>query len=431
MPKNKKSQKRSINKLYSVLNNVDLEDLNSDDKEYLKDLSKRIKESNERNFYFKVKYNTDEDSDVRSLEPKVTVHERREKAVTKVDLAPQKEEKKIKNEDEDIFEVEKIVVEGEKFVEVEPEAPKKIKDEKTSVKETANKEKLMEWEPVEIKEPPIKEEPKESELKIDAFEDIKSIDEKIAIVLYNNGYKSIEDLKNTSYKDLIKIKGITRKKAKEIMKEIIETLDISKNKKFVEVEPEAPKKIKDEKTSVKETANKEKLMEWEPVEIKEPPIREEEKIEVFEDLQSVNKKISLLLYDNGYTSTEAIEKASVKDLAKIKGITKKQAKEIKKEFQEKKQWQSSDAQLEEELEEEILEFKEVEDNNINPTSTEDNKIVVFKNIKSIDKKIAKLLIDNKIDTVEALKKITIRDLTKIKGIARKKAKEIKKEVGER
>jgi len=314
MPKNKKSQKRSINKLYSVLNNVDLEDLNSDDKEYLKDLSKRIKELNKRNFYFKVKYNTDEDSDVRSLEPKVTVHERREKAVTKVDLAPQKEEKKIKNEDEDIFEVEKIVVEGEKFVEVEPEAPKKIKDEKTSVKETANKEKLMEWEPVEIKE---------------------------------------------------------------------------------------------------------------------PPIREEEKIEVFEDLQSVNKKISLLLYDNGYTSTEAIEKASVKDLAKIKGITKKQAKEIKKEFQEKKQWQSSDAQLEEELEEEILEFKEVEDNNINPTSTEDNKIVVFKNIKSIDKKIAKLLIDNKIDTVEALKKITIRDLTKIKGIARKKAKEIKKEVGER
>jgi large subunit ribosomal protein L32e len=48
----------------------------------------------------------------------------------------------------------------------------------------------------------------------------------------------------------------------------------------------------------------------------------------FEALKGVGKAKAKLLYDNGFDSMEKLKKATVKDLAKIKGITEKNAREI-------------------------------------------------------------------------------------------------------
>ncbi len=66
----------------------------------------------------------------------------------------------------------------------------------------------------------------DKEDKIKAFKDLKSVDKKTASLLYDNGYKSAEDISKASLKDLKKIKGLTQKTIKKIKKEIKE-----KNKK--------------------------------------------------------------------------------------------------------------------------------------------------------------------------------------------------------
>jgi len=53
---------------------------------------------------------------------------------------------------------------------------------------------------------------------------------------------------------------------------------------------------------------------------------------------------------------------------------------------------------------------------------------IFKDIKSIDGKIAKLLLENGVDSIDSLRTMTIKDLVSIKGIKRRIAKKIKKEV---
>jgi len=54
----------------------------------------------------------------------------------------------------------------------------------------------------------------------DAFKDVSSITSDISKLLIDKGFKSIEDLKNSSVKELTKIKGIDKKTAKNILKEI-------------------------------------------------------------------------------------------------------------------------------------------------------------------------------------------------------------------
>jgi transcription termination factor NusA len=60
----------------------------------------------------------------------------------------------------------------------------------------------------------------ESIKKIKVFEKLKSIDYKVAIALYDNGIRSIDDLKKVSIKDLIKIEGINKKIVKKIIKDL-------------------------------------------------------------------------------------------------------------------------------------------------------------------------------------------------------------------
>jgi len=57
----------------------------------------------------------------------------------------------------------------------------------------------------------------------------------------------------------------------------------------------------------------------------------------FEALKGVGKAKAKTLYDNGFDSLEKLKKAKVKNLAKLKGITEKNAKEILAQLKEKKE----------------------------------------------------------------------------------------------
>ncbi|MCJ7570760.1 MAG: Flp pilus assembly complex ATPase component TadA, partial [Candidatus Thermoplasmatota archaeon] len=100
---------------------------------------------------------------------------------------------------------------------------KKLKDAnkkeniiKNSISDDSKKPSITKVEIVEKIEEPI-----DNDLSyIDAFKEVSFIDKDIAKILFDNKIKSIEDLKNSSYNELIKIKGIDKKTAKKIVKEV-------------------------------------------------------------------------------------------------------------------------------------------------------------------------------------------------------------------
>jgi transcription termination factor NusA len=143
----------------------------------------------------------------------------------------------------------------------------------------------------------------EEDNKIKVFADIGTIDNDTAILLYDNGYKSIEDLKKASIKDLMKIEGMNKKVAKTIKKEA------DKNAKG-KSEP------KDDVFEQVGKSDEEK----------------NQKIEAFSDLESIDENTAVLLYDNGYKTSNELTNITLKDLTRIKGIDKKTAKKIIKEL---------------------------------------------------------------------------------------------------
>jgi hypothetical protein len=90
---------------------------------------------------------------------------------------------------------------------------------------------------------------------LNAFKGIESIDEKAAELLYKNGYFSIENIKDATVNDLVQIRGIKRKLAKQIKNEIEQKMTITENPEFV------PTKQKMTKKKLKE--NFEDSTEWE------------------------------------------------------------------------------------------------------------------------------------------------------------------------
>ena len=344
-----KKKRNNIEKLRMILDKPSSKKLHPEEEKHLKALSKRLKgSSRERSMYIERGVEKEDEGEVDLLKARVTIHQREEKKVFggfKVkDTRP--------GEKEALYDVEKVEVEGPEFIEVKP---KKIEDKVAVEKE----EKLPEWQPVDVKktevvteEKKVKEEKPEAkeELflpveekkeeikteeefkleekvveeqiktkeekkkprvkekrekkledlerknKIEVFKDIKSIDEDTAVLLYDHGFMTIEDLRDISAKDLSHIKGIKRKVAKKIKKEI--------SSKFVE----APIISNGEKPSVK---------------------KEED---VFKDMGSIDQETAKLLYENGITSIEILEDTPIKQLTKIKGIKRKLAKKIKKEL---------------------------------------------------------------------------------------------------
>ncbi len=115
----------------------------------------------------------------------------------------------------------------EKKVENKPIMPSPVELKTTSGWEPVDekvKEETVEKADIEQLEESIKEDVsvKEKEKLIDAFNGIKSIDQKTAKLLYENEITSIDILKEKPIKELTKIKGIKRKLAKKIKKDLKE-----------------------------------------------------------------------------------------------------------------------------------------------------------------------------------------------------------------
>jgi len=65
-----------------------------------------------------------------------------------------------------------------------------------------------------------KEKPDDTDIKLEGFKDLKIIDDVSAKLLYDNDIKSVDDLRILTYKELVSIKGMKRKIAKRIIKEL-------------------------------------------------------------------------------------------------------------------------------------------------------------------------------------------------------------------
>ena len=118
-------------------------------------------------------------------------------------------------------------------------------------------------------EPIMKVESPQIKVDLIAFKGIESIDDTIAEQLYKNGYFSIENLKDATVDDLVQIRGIERKLAKQIKKEIEQKTTIPEELEFVP--------IKQKRGAKKPKEEPEDTAEWEsyPVEkiLKKPSPR--------------------------------------------------------------------------------------------------------------------------------------------------------------
>ncbi len=257
------------------------------------------------------------------------------------------------------------------LVEVCSNCGKKIRDEEIPsfipVKKVEKEHIPSEWEPIEIEKP--KDEKIsfiEKEVKITVFKDFKSIDDEIAALLYNNGITTIDLLNKATLKELTKIKGIKKKAAKRIKKELKKMskkpekekpieIEVFEKEDFIEEEFPVDKEIEEESEEWSSNAElTSKPSVWEPIEdefketeeketvifeeftadkeIEKSLIDEEIKVEVFRNIKSIDSKTAVLLFDNGYSTVDALIEAPIKDLIKIEGIKRKTVKKIKKEL---------------------------------------------------------------------------------------------------
>jgi hypothetical protein len=131
---------------------------------------------------------------------------------------------------------------------------KQIVKEQLSIKYTPTEKPASSESVIKIEPPSIK-------VDLIAFKGVESIDEKTAELLYKNGYFSIENLKDATVDDLVQIRGIKRKLAKQIKKETEQKTAISEEIEFIPI-----KKKKDAKKPIEEPND---TSEWESYPTKE------------------------------------------------------------------------------------------------------------------------------------------------------------------
>jgi len=172
---------------------------------------------------------------VESPEPQLKrLSKKQEREAKKTQKKKEKEAKRLKK-----LELKKL--KGEKR-DKEREA-KRIVKEQLDIQQ-APEEKPLNLEPIRKVEPPP--------IKVDliAFKGMESIDEKTAELLYKNGYFSIENLKDATVDDLVQIRGIKRKLAKQIKKEIEQQTTIPEALEFIPIKQKRsakkPKEVLDD-----------------------------------------------------------------------------------------------------------------------------------------------------------------------------------------
>jgi len=350
--------------------------------------------------------------------------------------------------DDELYEVEKVEVKGPEFLEVKPkdkeedkiapapevdETPKstdvELKDA-TEEKKYAEERQLPEWEPVDNKKPEVEEAAK-PEIPAEMPPHTKEDDVELTEFRPKDAEKT-EDEEKTDFAKKVFLS--TEKKEEE-------------GEDLTTKGPEEKSEFEEEFFERKEEPPMEESFE----DVKETTVIDKDgKIGVFKDIKSIDEETAVLLYDSGFTSINTVRLASVRDLTK-KGIKKKLAKNIKKEIEQK--LEESATELKEDSDEYFIlddEFDESEAEKIDKsiserafiedekdffdeegeikTIEEDKKIDAFNGISNIDEKIASLLYENGITSIDILREKSVRELTRIKGIRRKLAKKIKKEI---
>jgi len=415
MQKNEKSKKKIIDRLRMVLDDGSGSNVHPDDEKYLKALKKRLGDSSKHVVYTNKDYKKDSESETGSLEPKVTIHLRDEDVVEFPEIAMEEPEKEIEEEtshkDEELYEVEKVKVDSPEFIEVKPKEMTHAEEkDKLKKSEETKEKKLPEWEPVSIEETKT-EEPKE-----ETFEEVLP-------------------------------QPVEEKEERSSESEPMPVIEEEKKEAVVEDRAEAAAEFYEEE---EEFQLKEEPVLEEKYEEKITEFEEDNKIEVFSGITSINKNMAILLYDNGFTSINDVMDATLKDLMKIKGMKRKVAKKMKKEIEEKFKNVSlghndskktdefgespvpvyGEASTSEPVKEDELFFEDEKEDYIDGFTKKDEETKAFEGINSIDEKTAKLLYENGITSTDILNETPVKKLIKIKGIRRKIAKRMKKEVSE-
>ena len=475
MQKKEKSKKNSNDKLRNILDNLSIKDLSSEEKKYLKSLWRRIKGQSVKDAaHYKKILGVENEKEIDPLKPRVTIHRRKERGSLEIPEAkkfipemPKPEEKKeipgVLDKKEELYEAEKLEIREPEFIEVKPKETLKVEKEKT-VKETTGVEEekvtdeikdfedveekeLAEWEPIDVKEEKIDNnvsEPVAERMMDDASERnfCTQCGTKIEEGAFNFcpacGSKLILGEEEQELHD----------EKKEIEEEVESVPSFIPVKKIEEEDEPAEWKpietdiAKDEgEISVKEEKIEKKTEKEIEAEIEEEITERKQKTGAFKDIECIDEKTAVLLYDNGFTSFDDLVIVSLKDLKKIDGVNNKLAKKIKKEIEEilkelsKEKNGFSEYLIDEDFEkdndkivnEKILEETEMYfDSDVKEEKIEE--IEVFKGLSSIGQKTAKLLYDNGITSIDILRETPIEELVKIRGIRKKLAKNIKKEL---
>ncbi len=508
MQKREKAKKNSNDKLRMILDNLSIEGLSPEEKKYLISLGKRIKGQPIKDAaYYKKILGIENEKEIDPLKPRVTIHRRKERVSLKIPeakkfipevpkLEEQKEIPRVSDKKGELHEAEKFEIREPEFIEVKPKGTLKVEKEKTVIetKEIEEEkvtdeikdfedaeEKLVEWEPIDIKEEkmdenmskPVSENITDSISEInfcnqcgnkiegEAFDFCPACGSKLTSgekeQELNDEKKKIEE-EVESVPGFIPVKKIEEEDEPaewkpvesdtpriEEEKPVKESLEAEKEKKLAKRKPKKAKK----KETIKQ--KDEESLEWQPVETEiskddeEISVKEEEiekkdaeekddeirkiKIEVFKDIKCIDEETAVLLFDNGFTSFDDLVIASLSDLKNVECINSRFAKKIKKEISEmlkesnREKNDFSEYLIDEDFEKEndkIIEKKILE--------KKSEEIEVFKGLSSISQRTAKLLYDNGITSIDILRETSIEDLVKIRGIKRKLAKKVKKEM---
>ena len=329
MQRNGKSKKKTIEKLRMILDNPYNKDLHVEDGKCLDTLRVRlVKPSTEDFVYIREKFEGEDDS----LKANVIIHRREEDNFVIPEfkqVEPEDQRTEEQNEDpfkdEELYEIEKVETHLPEFVEVKTEGltkEEKVPSEEKSDSLESEKddvikplesidEELPEWEPADTeetkfeeikeekpehekelqgwepilsekpeegeKELPAVEKPKEEILEskeegqIDVFRGVSSIDGEIAKLLYENGITSVDALRETPIRELTKIKGIRRKFAKKIKKEVGEAPEKTDDENKWQIADSEPSgsDIEESKDADKEDSpHRDKVLEQKSKEIK-------------------------------------------------------------------------------------------------------------------------------------------------------------------
>ncbi len=150
---------------------------------------------------------------------------KQERAAKKTLRKKEKEEKKLKKIEQQRLEKEQQDKQEIKRFEEEPQSLDQSEDEPSLEAERQDEDET----------PQIR-------VDYNNFKGIESIDEKTAELLYKNGYFSIENLKEATVDDLVQIRGIKRKLAKQMKKEIESYVTQSDISEFIPGKPKITKK---------------------------------------------------------------------------------------------------------------------------------------------------------------------------------------------